>query len=167
MQPIDRTQGYCLPCKYVLHTVGPIVRHPGAEDPVSLASCYVECLELAKLNGARWAFLKVCHLWMIEPLPFVAFPQGYLDTLKNLQLVLHWKQSRRCCCCCWLVLTHTLSTVAGEGGKCKQCGYDCIQCVQGQGFAYLFETSSRVFRMSNCSPDIPFTFNNKDALYIL
>ena len=46
------TKAYNLPCRYVLHTVGPIVS--GAvtrEDERQLASCYRSCLELAEENG--------------------------------------------------------------------------------------------------------------------
>lgn len=46
------TPAYNLPCKYVLHTVGPIVT--GAlrpRDEEILASCYRSCLELAEKNG--------------------------------------------------------------------------------------------------------------------
>lgn len=48
------TPGYNLPCKYVLHTVGPIVS--GALTPEHerlLASCYRSCLELAEENGCE------------------------------------------------------------------------------------------------------------------
>ena len=42
------TQGYNLPAKYVLHTVGPIVQGKlREEDCTLLASCYRSCLELA------------------------------------------------------------------------------------------------------------------------
>lgn len=46
------TKAYNLPCKYVLHTVGPIV-HSGLteKDKELLASCYRSCLELADRNG--------------------------------------------------------------------------------------------------------------------
>ena len=46
------TKAYNLPCRYVLHTVGPIVS--GAvtrEDEQQLASCYRSCLALAEENG--------------------------------------------------------------------------------------------------------------------
>ena len=46
------TPGFNLPCKYVLHTVGPIIT--GAlteEDEALLASCYHSCLKLAEENG--------------------------------------------------------------------------------------------------------------------
>ncbi len=48
------TPAYNLPCKYVLHTVGPIVN--GAvtkKDEDLLASCYRSCMELAEKNGAQ------------------------------------------------------------------------------------------------------------------
>lgn len=48
------TSGYNLPCKYVLHTVGPIVQ--GALTPrhcSQLVSCYQSCMELADRNGCR------------------------------------------------------------------------------------------------------------------
>lgn len=42
------TRGYNLPARYVLHTVGPIVRGDVTErDRAELASCYRSCLELA------------------------------------------------------------------------------------------------------------------------
>lgn len=46
------TPAYNLPCKYVLHTVGPIVQGPLTERHCSLlASCYRACLELAEESG--------------------------------------------------------------------------------------------------------------------
>lgn len=46
------TKGYNLPCKYVLHTVGPIVYGTLRErDCQLLRSCYRSCLELAKESG--------------------------------------------------------------------------------------------------------------------
>ena len=46
------TRAYNLPCKYVLHTVGPIITGPltGREETL-LASCYRSCLELAEQRG--------------------------------------------------------------------------------------------------------------------
>lgn len=45
------TPAYNLPCKYVLHTVGPIVRGGlTRKDEELLASCYRSCLELAEEN---------------------------------------------------------------------------------------------------------------------
>ncbi|MDO4318412.1 MAG: protein-ADP-ribose hydrolase [Lachnospiraceae bacterium] len=48
------TPAFNLPCKYVLHTVGPIVR--GAVTPreeEQLASCYRSCLALAEESGVK------------------------------------------------------------------------------------------------------------------
>jgi O-acetyl-ADP-ribose deacetylase (regulator of RNase III) len=48
------TGGYNLPCKYVLHTVGPIVRgRVSKKDETALASCYRSCLELAEKNNVK------------------------------------------------------------------------------------------------------------------
>lgn len=45
------TPAFNLPCRYVLHTVGPIVQGSvTAEDERLLASCYHSCLELAEEN---------------------------------------------------------------------------------------------------------------------
>ncbi len=46
------TKGYNLPARYVLHTVGPIVRGGvTGRDRRELASCYRSCLELAAEHG--------------------------------------------------------------------------------------------------------------------
>lgn len=48
------TPAYNLPCKYVLHTVGPIIRGwLTKKDKDLLASCYHSCLELAEKNGVK------------------------------------------------------------------------------------------------------------------
>lgn len=45
------TKAYQLPCRYVLHTVGPIVGGAVTEaDREQLASCYRSCMELAAAN---------------------------------------------------------------------------------------------------------------------
>lgn len=48
------TPAYNLPCKYVLHTVGPIIhtRLTRADEEL-LASCYRSCLELAEQNQVK------------------------------------------------------------------------------------------------------------------
>ena len=46
------TPAYNLPCRYVLHTVGPIITgRVTARDRALLASCYRSCLELAAAHG--------------------------------------------------------------------------------------------------------------------
>lgn len=48
------TPGYCLPAKYVLHTVGPIVQGPLTDEHRRLLrSSYRSCLELASENRLR------------------------------------------------------------------------------------------------------------------
>ena len=48
------TRAYNLPCKYILHTVGPIISGPlTARDEALLASCYRSCLELAERHGIK------------------------------------------------------------------------------------------------------------------
>lgn len=48
------TLGYNLPCKYILHTVGPIVYGTLTElHERQLASCYSSCLELADKKGLQ------------------------------------------------------------------------------------------------------------------
>ena len=46
------TPAYNLPCKYILHTVGPVVQgRLTKEHERLLASCYISCLNLAAENG--------------------------------------------------------------------------------------------------------------------
>lgn len=45
------TQGYRLPARYVLHTVGPIWRGGTDDEAAVLASCYRSCLEIAAAQG--------------------------------------------------------------------------------------------------------------------
>ncbi|MCR5430026.1 MAG: O-acetyl-ADP-ribose deacetylase [Eubacterium sp.] len=47
------TGAYNLPCKYVIHTVGPIWYGGKEGEREKLASCYRECMKLAKENGVR------------------------------------------------------------------------------------------------------------------
>lgn len=48
------TRAYNLPCDYVLHTVGPIVRGMvTSEDEQLLASCYRSCLKIAEEHGVK------------------------------------------------------------------------------------------------------------------
>ncbi|MCR5120786.1 MAG: O-acetyl-ADP-ribose deacetylase [Lachnospiraceae bacterium] len=47
------TKGYKLPCKYVIHTVGPRWNGGDKGEPELLASCYESSLSLAVDNGIR------------------------------------------------------------------------------------------------------------------
>ncbi len=48
------TKAYNLPCRYVLHTVGPIISGPVKRaDQDLLAGCYRSCLDLAAESGLR------------------------------------------------------------------------------------------------------------------
>lgn len=43
------TQGYALPCRYVIHTVGPVWRGGEHGEAELLESCYRECMQLASM----------------------------------------------------------------------------------------------------------------------
>lgn len=47
------TQGYRLPAKFVLHTVGPVWTGGNRGEPELLASCYRSCFALARAHGLR------------------------------------------------------------------------------------------------------------------
>lgn len=58
------TKAYNLPCRYILHTVGPIINGPLTQKDCSLLEqCYYSCLELAAENN-------------LESVAFAAFPPG-------------------------------------------------------------------------------------------
>lgn len=47
------TDGYALPARHVIHTVGPVWQGGSRGEPELLASCYRRTLELAEANGVR------------------------------------------------------------------------------------------------------------------
>ena len=49
------TKAYNLPCRYVIHTVGPIISNgvPSKKQEEQLANCYRNCLAIAEANGCR------------------------------------------------------------------------------------------------------------------
>ena len=54
------TRGYCLPARFVIHTVGPIWRGGKHGEPETLADCYRNSLQLAVENEIKTiAFLAI------------------------------------------------------------------------------------------------------------
>lgn len=48
------TKAYNLPCKYIIHTVGPVIKnHVSPKDEKMLASCYTSCLEAAEAKEIK------------------------------------------------------------------------------------------------------------------
>jgi O-acetyl-ADP-ribose deacetylase len=47
------TRGYCLPARFVIHTVGPFWAGGKRGEPQTLASCYRSSLQLAVENGIK------------------------------------------------------------------------------------------------------------------
>ncbi len=47
------TQGYNLPCRMIVHTVGPVWRGGGHDEAKLLHACYVNSLRAALSNGAK------------------------------------------------------------------------------------------------------------------
>ena len=47
------TPGFELPADYIIHTVGPVWRGGGENEPALLASCYDKSLALAEINGLK------------------------------------------------------------------------------------------------------------------
>ena len=76
------TQGYNLPAKFVIHTVGPVWRGGNQTEDKLLADCYRNSLELAKKNNIKTiAFPAVstgAYRFPIERAARIA-----VDTVKN------------------------------------------------------------------------------------
>jgi O-acetyl-ADP-ribose deacetylase (regulator of RNase III) len=47
------TQGYRLPARFVIHTVGPVWSGGGRREPELLAGCYRSCFRIARERGLR------------------------------------------------------------------------------------------------------------------
>ncbi len=47
------TQGYNLPSKYVIHTVGPVWRGGNSNEKKLLQSCYTKCIQIAMENNFK------------------------------------------------------------------------------------------------------------------
>ena len=81
------TPAFNLPCKFVLHTVGPIVEGKLTEsDCVLLASCYKSCLNLAKKNGC--ASIAFCCI----STGVFRFPQEKAAEIA-VRIVREWKEN--------------------------------------------------------------------------
>ena len=77
------TPGYNLPCKYILHTVGPIVRGSlTKEHEELLASCYRSCLNLAEENGLK-SIAFCCISTGVFMFPNERAAEIAVDTVKN------------------------------------------------------------------------------------
>ena len=97
------TKGYCLPARFVIHTVGPVFRGR-PEDPRLLANCYRNSLALAARNDARSvAFPAISCGVYGYPLEdacqiAVASTLGYLssdDRIQRVIFILFSDQDRR------------------------------------------------------------------------
>ncbi len=79
------TPAFNLPCRYVLHTVGPIVcGRLTAQDRRQLVSCYRACLQLAVQNGlTSLAFCCISTGEFCFPAPVAA--QIAVDTVRQFQ----------------------------------------------------------------------------------
>lgn len=79
-----------LPCRYVIHTVGPN-RHSGQIDPALLASCYTRCLDIAQQLGvSSIAFPAVsagAYGWRVAEVARIALTTVSLHPLDGIDLV--------------------------------------------------------------------------------
>ena len=83
------TGAYNLPCRYVIHTPGPIWQGGHAGEPALLASCYRSCLELAEAHGIQSVdFSSISTGVYGYPLPLAATValKAIMDFLQNHSL---------------------------------------------------------------------------------
>ena len=79
------TPAFNLPCRYVLHTVGPIVQGKlTAEQEELLASCYRSCLELAQENGIE-SLAFCCISTGVFGFPQQRAAEIAVETVRNYQ----------------------------------------------------------------------------------
>lgn len=99
------TKAYKLPCKYVIHTVGPIWRGGNNGEENLLSSCYRNSLLLAKNNGIRnIAFPSISTGVYRYPVDLAAktaintisdFLEKYPDSFENVTFVLFDEKTKR------------------------------------------------------------------------
>ncbi|MFY9116687.1 MAG: O-acetyl-ADP-ribose deacetylase [Bacteroidales bacterium] len=88
------TKGYRLPAKFVIHTVGPVWRGGTAGEPEQLASCYLNSLQLAVVQGVKTlAFPAIStgvYGYPVKKAAAVAVRAitGFLETDKTIREVL-------------------------------------------------------------------------------
>ena len=68
------TGGYLLPCRYVIHTVGPVWYGGSSGEKELLASCYRESMRLASEHG--WT--RICHYGSESWTPGVSLYKIYI-----------------------------------------------------------------------------------------
>ncbi len=79
------TPAYNLPCKYVLHTVGPIVSGRLTEEHCELLkSCYLSCLKLAEKNSCK-SIAFCCISTGVFGFPQREAAQIAVDTVKTVK----------------------------------------------------------------------------------
>lgn len=77
------TNGYNLPCKFIIHTVGPVWRGGGFNEEAILADCYKNSLKLAmEYNLSSVAFPNISTGIYGFPKPLAA--KIALDTIPNI-----------------------------------------------------------------------------------
>ena len=77
------TPGYNLPCKYVIHTVGPIVEGQLTKrHEALLASCYQSCLKTAEENGCQ-SIAFCCISTGVFMFPNQRAAEIAVDTVRN------------------------------------------------------------------------------------
>lgn len=77
------TQGYRLPAKYIIHTVGPVWRGGTNGEPELLRSCYQRCMEIAVTKGiASIAFPSISTGIYGYPIPLAA--KIAVGTIRNV-----------------------------------------------------------------------------------
>lgn len=76
------TDAYNLPCRKVIHTVGPVWYGGTNNEPELLASCYSTALDLAKANGIRSIAIP-CISCGVYRFPSERAAKIAIDTIKS------------------------------------------------------------------------------------